>query len=216
LKSPRPEHFRHHSRFYLAFLGGLVVGGAAFGVDPGVRVALGGNTFFAFYLVSTGLIGRRLTIADLRRKASFEDEGIGLIAVITLAAIALSLGSLAIILSEADAPGWRLIPAAANVPLGWATLHTVMAFHYAHLFYTEDADTKKTPRDRGGLAFPNTKEPSVLDFVYYAFVVGMTAQVSDVQTTSQELRRATTWHGVISFFFNTVILAFTVNVVTRG
>jgi uncharacterized membrane protein len=216
LKSPRPEHFRHHGRFYLAFLGGVVVGGAAFGVDPGVRVALGGNAFFALYLASTALIGRRLTVADLRRKASFEDEGIGLIAVITLAAIALSLGSLAIILSEANAPRWRLIPAVANVPLGWATLHTVMAFHYAHLFYSEDTETKRTPHDRGGLEFPKTKEPSVLDFVYYAFVIGMTAQVSDVQTTSQEMRRATTVHGVISFFFNTVILAFAVNVVTRG
>ncbi len=210
------DHFRHHRRFYLAFLGGLAVGGAAVGVDPGVRVALGGNVFYALYLVSTFWVERTLTVTDLRKKASFEDEGIALIAVVTLAAIVLSLGSLAILLSERTSPGWRLVPAVANVPLGWATLHTVMAFHYAHLFYSRGADGTKKPHDSGGLTFPNTAEPAILDFVYYSFVIGMTAQVSDVETTSQPMRRTTTVHGVISFFFNTVILAFAVNVVTRG
>jgi uncharacterized membrane protein len=40
----------------------------------------------------------------------------------------------------------------------------------------------------------------------------MTAQVSDVQVVSSEMRRMTLAHGVVSFFFNTVIVALAVNV----
>ncbi len=220
LQRPSAEHFRHHRRFYLAFLGGLAVGGAVAGVGPGVRIAFGGNTFFALYLVSTAWVARGVTVSDLRKKASFEDEGIGLIAITTVAAIVLSLGALGLQLGSGEVTGWHLIPAIVNVPLGWATLHTVMAFHYAHIFYSEsdEAETdeaRKSCHDTGGLEFPKTQEPSMLDFVYYSFVVGMTAQVSDVQTTSREMRRTTVVHGVISFFFNTVILAFAVNVLTH-
>ncbi len=91
-----------------------------------------------------------------------------------------------------------------------------MAFHYAHLFYARAAAEGGRRADRGGLAFPKTNEPTIFDFFYYSFVVGMTAQVSDVVTTSREMRNTTVLHGIVSFFFNTVILAFTVNVVTRG
>ena len=41
----------------------------------------------------------------------------------------------------------------------------------------------------------------------------MTAQVSDVQVSDRALRRLTLFHGIASFFFNTVILALAVNVV---
>jgi uncharacterized membrane protein len=214
------QHVWHHGRFYLAVFIGVVVGLAMIGRDPGVRITFGGLTFFAFYLASTAFAAGRLTTADLRRKASYEDEGIGLIVLITIAAIALSLGSFAELLWTGQHDATRLIISVANVPLGWATLHTVMAFHYAHLFYTSSdsgADGKSArKRDAGGLEFPKTAEPSIFDFMYYSFVVGMTAQVSDVVTTSRAMRNVTMVHGIVAFFFNTVILAFAVNVVTSG
>jgi uncharacterized membrane protein len=135
---------------------------------------------------------------------------------VTLATIALSLTSLARLLANTDGNSWLLLVAIANVPLGWATLHTVMAFHYAHLYYSASDDAENEKGDARGLEFPKTEQPSILDFIYYSFVVGMTAQVSDVQTSSQAMRRTTVIHGVTSFLFNTVILAFAVNVVTRG
>ena len=210
------EHFRHHWRFYAAFLLGVAAAGALIGKDGGFRVAVGGIAFFVVYLGSTAWLGRHLTVEDLREKAQFEDEGIGLIVLITLGAIALSLGSLALLLGRGNTGAIRLAIAVVNVPLGWATLHTVMAFHYAHLFYGRDEKREGKPGDAGGLDFPKTAEPSVMDFIYYSFVVGMTAQVSDVDITSRKMRRTTTVHGVVSFFFNTVILAFAVNVLTRG
>lgn len=62
------------------------------------------------------------------------------------------------------------------------------------------------------MSFPGTPAPDFSDFIYYAFVVGMTAQVSDVQVTSRRMRRLTLGHGVLSFLFNTVLLALAVNI----
>ncbi|MBV9521722.1 MAG: DUF1345 domain-containing protein, partial [Alphaproteobacteria bacterium] len=64
----------------------------------------------------------------------------------------------------------------------------------------------------GGLAFPGEARPDYWDFLYFAFVVGMTCQVSDVQVTSRAMRRLTLIHGIVAFFFNTVILALTINI----
>ncbi|MBV8900598.1 MAG: DUF1345 domain-containing protein, partial [Verrucomicrobia bacterium] len=62
-----------------------------------------------------------------------------------------------------------------------------------------------------GLEFPNTKRPDFLDFTYFSFVIGMTFQVSDVQITSPAIRRLALVHGLLSFMFNTVILALAIN-----
>ena len=91
---------------------------------------------------------------------------------------------------------------------GWAVLHTVMAFHYATIHYFDDPDCVGDEKD---LLFPGNGDPGPWDFLYYSFVVGMTAQVSDVQVTTTEMRKATLFHGVVSFFFNTVFIAMAVN-----
>jgi uncharacterized membrane protein len=93
--------------------------------------------------------------------------------------------------------------------MGWFMLHTMMAFHYAYLFYSEPAKEK----GGSGLLFPDTGQPGVADFLYYSFVIGMTAQVSDVQVCSTRIRRATLAHSIVSFFFNTVLIAMAVNTV---
>jgi uncharacterized membrane protein len=41
----------------------------------------------------------------------------------------------------------------------------------------------------------------------------MTSQVSDVQITSRSFRRLSLFHGILSFFFNTVIVAMTINII---
>jgi uncharacterized membrane protein len=208
-------HYRHHWRFYSSVAFGVLVWLLPLSRTMGLRVSLGGATFFLIYLISSAALARGLTTEDLRQKATFEDEGIVVIVLITLAVIALSLGSLVLLLGSEQRNGWLLVPAVANVPLGWATLHTIMAFHYAHLFYAPPEEGDKATHT-GGIEFPKTTEPCMGDFMYFSFVVGMTAQTSDVDVTSREMRNATVVHGVVSFFFNTVILALAVNVVTRG
>ena len=92
----------------------------------------------------------------------------------------------------------------------WFFIQTIFAFHYAHRYYQED--NLKEPAGPG-LLFPGGLDPDYFDFLYYAHVVGMTSQVSDVQVTSRSMRRLTLVHSVLSFAFNVLILALSVNVV---
>jgi uncharacterized membrane protein len=210
------DHFRHHGRFYISVMCGILVWLVPIARLEDIKIPLSGATFFLVYLASSVALAGSLTTEGLRKKASIEDEGIVAIVLITLAVITLSIGSLVLLLGNDQRNGWFLVPAVANVPLSWATLHTIMAFHYAHLFYAPSEEPGAKGCDTGGLEFPRTKEPAVADFVYFSFVVGMTAQTSDVDVTSREMRNTTVTHAVVSFFFNTVILALAVNVLTRG
>jgi uncharacterized membrane protein len=103
----------------------------------------------------------------------------------------------------------RVTLVAVTLFLSWLVCHVTFAYRYAHEFYARDRGGAGVD---GGLDFPQEKEPDYLDFFYFALVLGMTFQVSDVQITSRKLRRVATLHGLLSFLFNTVIVAFTVNI----
>jgi uncharacterized membrane protein len=107
----------------------------------------------------------------------------------------------------------HLILALATVVSSWTVMHTVFGLRYAHAFYG-DSDDVGQDRHAGGLEFPGERMPDYFDFAYFSFVVGMTCQVSDVQITSRRMRRLTLMHSVLSFGFNTVILALLINTVS--
>jgi uncharacterized membrane protein len=95
----------------------------------------------------------------------------------------------------------------------WLLVHTVFGLRYAHTYYG-DPDGPAGPREHaGGLLFPGDRSPDYMDFAYFSFVIGMTFQVSDVQITSREFRQLVLIHGMLSFGFNTVILALAINTV---
>ncbi len=100
-----------------------------------------------------------------------------------------------------------LVVGAVSVILSWLFLNSMFTIHYAHGFYGDFGD-KHT-----GLEFPDTPHPDYWDFTYFAFVIGMCFQVSDVQVTNGYLRRVVLLHSVIAFFFNVFIIAITVNIV---
>ena len=133
---------------------------------------------------------------------------------VVLAAVA-SLSSVAILIGGAKGLGRKalaehLLLAAATVVSSWFLVHTVFAMHYAHGYY-QDEDEGPGFRSVGGLQFPSESEPDFLDFAYFSFVIGMTCQVSDVQVSSPGMRRLALVHGLLSFLFNTVILALSIN-----
>jgi uncharacterized membrane protein len=97
---------------------------------------------------------------------------------------------------------------AGTLLLSWLLTHGVFALRYAHEFYSR---TGNAPELDKGLEFPGEPLPDYWDFFYFALVLGMTFQVSDVQITSRKLRRLATLHGLLGFLFNTVIVALTVN-----
>lgn len=199
------HHFRRHLWFYQAAVLGVLTWAVLRHLEQPLRLALAGDAFFLAYLVSAAWRIDTSSPDVIRERAAASDEGILVILLVTLAAVALSFTA---IFGLVNAPGAGHLPlfllSLASVPLGWLSLHTVMAWHYAHEYYG--------PGTEGGLDFPGTKEPEVWDFLYFSFVVGMTAQVSDVQITDGGLRRLVLLHGVVSFFFNTVIVALAVNV----
>jgi uncharacterized membrane protein len=94
--------------------------------------------------------------------------------------------------------------------LSWLLIQTLFAFHYAHLYYARPEAGTEHQR---GLKFPDEGEPDYLDFAYYAFVIGMTSQVSDVAVMARHMRRVTLIHGVLSFVYNITILAMSINII---
>ncbi|HEU4439029.1 MAG TPA: DUF1345 domain-containing protein, partial [Methylomirabilota bacterium] len=143
--------------------------------------------------------------------AALDDEGRGFILALVLIAAAASVWAVGAELSLAkDAKGLmkalRIGLAFGTVVGSWLMVQMIFALHYAHEFYGEDEGPA------GGLLFPGGDDtPDYWDFVYFAFVIGMTSQVSDVSITSKEIRRTVIAHGIVSFVFNVALLALTIN-----
>ncbi|GAC1547309.1 MAG: DUF1345 domain-containing protein [Candidatus Velthaea sp.] len=147
-------------------------------------------------------------------RSALEDPGRNVALAIVLLSAGIGLASAVVILGQgphvanahekAVAYGFGF----AGVILGWFLIHSTFVFRYAHLFYYDDDEDGTAER---GLIFPGTENPNDYDFAYYSFVVGMTFQVSDVQITDPGVRRVTFFHELISFGYNTAILALVVN-----
>lgn len=153
---------------------------------------------------------------EIRKIAKLQDSSRTLIFLFVIAASVISLGAILFLLkgtkgqAGADVTGHILL-AMASVIVSWWLVHTLFTMRYAHLYYNA-IDGETTPV--GGLEFPNEKEPDYLDFVYFSFVIGMTFQVSDVEVSERPIRRLVIMHGLISFAFNTAIVALSINVVS--
>lgn len=198
-------NLQRHARFLFAFALGFGVAalGSVWLISRPVQALVGVNGFFVAYLGLTARLALSTSPAALKRHAETDDEGIVLIVLLATGAVLVSLTATLWVLNREDTSLWQAVLALSAVPLGWATVHTLVAFHYAHLFYSAKAG--------GGLTFPETKQPGVLDFLYLSFGIGMTAQVADVIVTQPRIRRMVLVHAIASFFYNAVILALAVN-----
>jgi uncharacterized membrane protein len=135
--------------------------------------------------------------------------------VVTASAALLAVGFLVSVKSSQSGGHFiaHLLLTLMTVVFSWTLVHTVYGLRYAHAFYG-DSDEPGMNRHAGGLIFPGDRSPDYFDFAYFSFVIGMTCQVSDVQITSRRLRRITLFHSVLSFGFNTMILALLINTVS--
>lgn len=101
------------------------------------------------------------------------------------------------------------------VVCSWLLIHTLFTLRYAHLYYTYPTRADKVQEQPcGGLNFPGDEPPDLLDFAYFSFVLGMAFQVSDVSVSNKRLRRLVMVHGLLSFVYNTVIVAFSINILS--
>lgn len=208
--APGPRTYGRHVPFYAGLGSSALVLAAALWLKPDFAVDAAAVAFFLSYLLLTALRLPYLTAAYLEHYATDADEPVGIIFAVTFAAVTISTGSLFVVLNRAAATGPEFVLAFASVALGWLTIHTMAALHYAHLYWRPGRARIGKDAARS-LKFPDDSPPGVYDFLYFAFVIGMTAQTSDVAITSTAMRKVNLLHAVVSYFFNTVLVAAAVN-----
>jgi uncharacterized membrane protein len=147
-----------------------------------------------------------------RQRAGSEDPGRTLVYVIVVTTSSVSLLAATLLLRNTNTLPPEFAGAVAalclvTVALAWTTTHAAFTFRYAHLYYREDSEGV------GGVDLPGKEPPTYFDFAYFAFTIGMCFQVSDICVTSRQIRRAVLLHAVISFAYNSIILAFVLNLV---
>lgn len=228
MKADGPKHRARGGgglSLHLKVRGHLIAGGLAgllayialwyVGLSAALRVALSWDFGIGLYLLLSWTMMQRSKTEHIERRARTLDISLWEIAGLTVLAAAFSLIAAVRVMGEADtqtgaASSIFMVAGIATIILSWFFVHTLFAIHYAHEFH--DEDKAHVGKAQGGLNFPGEQQPDYWDFVYFAAVVAMTSQVSDVTTVSREMRHLVTVHGVISFFLNTVIVALAVGV----
>lgn len=201
------------ARFFLGLAVGVVTGVAIpsrFGL-PLRAVAAWNAAALAMGTLAWWLI-LRASAAETRQRAAADDPGRRWVWAVAILASSFSLFATAVVLHDAHsrAPIARDVFVAlcvGAVATAWILTHTAYTLRYAHLYYRDDDEGE------GGLAFPGDAAPAYVDFAYFAFTIGMCFQVSDVAVTSSQIRRAVLGQSVLSFAYNTAILATAINLV---
>jgi uncharacterized membrane protein len=168
------------------------------------RMLIGWDVALVLYLGLAYSTVIACTTDHIRRQAALQDDGRFLILIMTSVAAFASIAAIVLELGAPNRQPAQLVLAIVTIALSWAAIHTTFALHYAHEYYRG--------AKAGGMAFPGDDEPDYWDFVYFSFVIGMTAQVSDVGITDKYVRRTATAHGIVSFVFNTALVALMVNI----
>ena len=202
----------------------VVVAIAVFLIEPGsmsdrstsMLVAWNGGTVLYIALNLMTIAGA--TPSTIRWRASLTDEGrFAILILVVLAALA-TMGAIFVQLQVAKdmqglAKGLHLALAGLTIVSAWVFIHLTFALHYAHEYFDEG---KTLPGQKqkwlSGLAFPGTDEPDYWDFLYFSFIIGVASQTADVAITSKSMRRTSLAHSVVAFFFNSAILALTINI----
>jgi uncharacterized membrane protein len=192
-----------------------VIGLLAIVLVPGewrlvTRMLIGWDLGVGVYIVLCAWMFSHYDMSHIRRQSVLQDTGRYAIPVLTVIAALASLAAILIELRTATGrpthDPFALALAFITILFSWTFIHTIFTLHYAHEFYSEHRGKG------GGLEFPGGQKPNYWDFVYFSFVIGMTAQVSDVMVSSSTIRQTVAAHGFVSFVFNVALLALTVNI----
>src|SRR5262245_28887537 len=171
---------------------------------------IGWDVCAGLYLTLAFRLMSRVDVHGMRRRARLQDEGRFAILILTAMAALASLAAIFALLSTSQGNtrgSTDIILATVTILISWAFTHTIFALHYAHEYYDEDGGTGD------GMEFPGgEREPDYWDFMYFSFVIGMCAQVSDITVSCRPIRRTVFGHSVVSFIFNAALLALTVNI----
>ena len=206
-----------HSRLFVSLIVGIVVG--VFVPLDGVmlRILAAWNAAGWLYIALLGVMMFRCEVAGIRQQASLEDESRNAILVLTVlasAATMVAVGAQLSGLSKAKGLDGQVLftLSFSTILVSWFLVHFLFAVYYAHEFHSE---TRRSGGSGAGFDFHDQKSPDYLDFLYLSLVIGTTAQTSDIDITSRETRRTVMLHGLLSFFFNTTVIALVVNLTAQ-
>ncbi|MGE8609891.1 MAG: DUF1345 domain-containing protein [Acinetobacter baumannii] len=170
------------------------------------------NGSISLYLLHVWKLMRSADHSQMQQQAKKQDESKWVIMLIVLLAITMSLVAILVQLSQLPSGHYEKLGHVALALLtiisAWLFMHTVFALHYAHDFYMALSRNE----ENGGLDFPDTEHPTYPDFLYFSYIIGTSAQTADVSITNKHMRLLNLFHAVLSFGFNTTILAICINV----
>ena len=175
------------------------------------RVLLAWNCGALTYLVAAGHLMFSSTHESMRRRALAQNDGEWVIMALGLISAFTCLLGVVSELAEAKSAGGHarlahMGHAVLTLATSWLFTQVMFAQQYAHDYYA--ALEHGQP---GGILFQHEARPDYMDFLYMACVIGATSQTADVSLTSRYMRRIGLLHCLVSFFFNTTVLALTVN-----
>ena len=180
--------------------------------DPIILCALSWVVFSICYIITNWIIFFTMPVAHIEKMANKEDGSRTFVLISVLVSSFASMFTVLLLMVSAGnaAKGGlgNIMLTITGIMSSWTLLHTIFTLHYAHLFYNK---TTNQDAPSSGLDFPKEKKPDYIDFAYFAFVIGMTFQVSDVQINSRIIRRTALAHGLLSFALNTFVVALTIN-----
>lgn len=214
-KNNRAKYLDAHHRQLIALAIGIIVWFFTRKLSLPTHIIITWITYASTIITMDWISILSLHPKQVKKNAQLEDSSITFIFLFIIAAAFISLFAVIILITSksksTEQTTEHALLAIASVAVSWWLVHTVFTLRYAHLFYSTQKDKSDTI---GGLEFPKEPEPDYMDFVYFAFVIGMTFQVSDVEISSRTIRRLAWLHGILSFVFNTVIVALSINVIS--
>jgi uncharacterized membrane protein len=184
-------------------------------LDVLTHLMISWNSFSLCMIIMSWITFSITTSQQIREQAKVQDSSRVLIFITVLISTFASFFAVVLLLltkkEYENTEALHLIIAISGMLFSWVLVHTIFTLRYAHIFYGDDEEKPET--HAAGLKFPDDKKPGYLDFAYFSFVLGMTFQVSDVQVTSKRLRRLVMLHGILSFGYNTIMIALTINLI---
>jgi uncharacterized membrane protein len=215
------HRIQSHGRLLIALLVALIIFFLSRRTPPTIQFILIWSSFAFTILLMLWAIIFTTTAAEVRVIAGKQDSSRAIISIFVLFASVVSLFAVVFLMRSLPNPKEAGYPfhvgfAIISVILSWIMIHTIFAIRYTHLYYNILYDERMSQKEhKGGLIFPSDDPPDYFDFAYFSFVIGMTWQVSDVQITSKRIRRIVLIHALLSFVYNTVILALTINIISN-
>ena len=186
--------------------------------DRSTRLLVAWNIGTGLYIALNMVAVATATPRTIRCRATVTDEGRFAILILVVGAALATMGAIFVQLHVAKdmtgaAKGLHLTLAGLTIVSAWVFIHLTFALHYAHEYFDETKTLPgEPPKWRGGLDFPGTDEPDYWDFLYFSFIIGVAAQTADVAITAKRMRRTSLAHSIVAFFFNSAILALTINI----